>query len=74
MFQSLAEVTLEKCNSSWGRPSDCNYISESQQEFILQKLHLQLHFKICQNLNCNHLGVDSMVQLDCKHSLNLFSS
>ena len=38
----------EKCNSSWGKLSDYNYISEFQEEFVLQKLHLQLHFLICQ--------------------------
>ena len=39
---------LEKCNGSWGKPSDYNYISEFQEQFILQKLHLQSHFLICQ--------------------------
>ena len=42
--ESLAELILEKCNGSWGKPSDCNYNLEFQEEFILQKLHLQLHF------------------------------
>ena len=26
------DLILEKCNSSWGKPSDCNYISEFQEE------------------------------------------
>ena len=26
---------------------------------MLQKLHLQLHFKSVRNLNCNHFGADS---------------
>ena len=48
IFICLAELILEKCNSIWGKPSDYNYISEFQEELILQKLHLQLHFLICQ--------------------------
>ena len=52
-------MILEKCNSSWGKPSDYNYIMEFQEEFILQKLHLQLHFLSVRNLNCNHVGADS---------------
>ena len=44
MFKSLAELTLEKCNSSWGKLSDYSYISEFQEELIVQKLHLQLPF------------------------------
>ena len=40
--------SLEKCNSSWGKLSDYNYISEFQEELILQNLHLQLHFIIRQ--------------------------
>ena len=44
-------MILEKCNSSWGKPSDYNYISEFREELILQRLHLQLHFSICQELN-----------------------
>ena len=39
--------------------SDYNYISEFQEELILQKLHLQLHFKSVRNLNCDHFGADS---------------
>ena len=44
MFKSPAELILEKCNSSWGKLFDYNYISEFQEEIMLQKLHLQLHF------------------------------
>ena len=40
IFKSLAELILEKRNSSWGKPSDYNYISECQEEFILQNFHL----------------------------------
>ena len=36
-FLSLAKLILEKCNISWGKPSDYNYISELQEELILQK-------------------------------------
>ena len=46
IFESLAELILEKCNSSWGKSSDYNYISELQEELILSKLHFQLHFLI----------------------------
>ena len=48
LFKSLAELILEKYNSSWGKPSDYNYISEFQEKLILQKLQLQLHFSMCQ--------------------------
>ena len=50
VFESLAELILEKCHSSWGKPSDYNYISEFQEEFMLQELHLQLHLLICLEL------------------------
>ena len=40
-LNALAELILEKCNSFGGKSSDYNYISEFQEEFILQKLHLQ---------------------------------
>ena len=60
MFESLAELIPEKCNSSWGKLSDYNHISEFQEELILQKLHLQSHVLSVRNLNCNHFGVDSI--------------
>ena len=44
IFKPLAELILEKCNSFWGKSSGYNCISEFQEELILQKLHLQLHF------------------------------
>ena len=50
-LKSLAELLLEKCNSFWGKPSDYNYISEFQEELILQKVRLQLHFLVCQELS-----------------------
>ena len=34
-FESLAELILEKCIRSWGKPSDYNYISEFHEELIL---------------------------------------
>ena len=37
-------ITKMKCNSFWATPSDYNYISEFEEEFILQNLHLQWHF------------------------------
>ena len=43
IFWSPAELILEKCNSSWKKPSDYNYISEFQEELSLQKLRLQVH-------------------------------
>ena len=41
------------------KPSDYNYISEFQEELILHKLHLQLHFQSVWNLHRNHFGADS---------------
>ena len=52
-FSSLAELILAKCNSSWGNLLITNY--------VLQELHLQLHFLSVGNLNCNHFGADSNV-------------
>ena len=38
IIESLAELILEKCNCSWGKPSDYNYISEFQEELILKNI------------------------------------
>ena len=43
MFEFPAKFIHENGNSSCGKPSDYSYISEFQEEFVLQKLHLQLH-------------------------------
>ena len=39
IFQSLAELILQSCNTSCGKPSDYNCISEFQEELTLQKVH-----------------------------------
>ena len=41
-FLSLAELILEKCCSSWGKPSDYNCISESQEELSFAKITLPI--------------------------------
>ena len=42
-FESLAKLILQSYNTSCGKkPSDYNYISKSQEELILQKVHLQI--------------------------------
>ena len=65
VFESLAEIILEKYSSSCGKPSDYNSILEFQEEFILQTLHLQLNFSSVRNISCNHFGADSKPALYC---------
>ena len=62
VFKSLAELILEKCKSSWGKPFDYNYISEFLQELhpIFQLLHPYSNFS-------NYLELDITLQLHCSN-------
>ena len=49
-FKLLAKIIPRVATLPVKKPSDYNHISEFQEELVLQKLHLQLHFVICQEI------------------------